>query len=465
MARAVAQRRQVPYVLITFVFLFLIAAIFAVVWRMEADEEAQLRQAAEDRLNKLADSDDLDRPDVAGMIARFESPPAGEQRLRVLAQYRDQIGQLAQLITGDETQSFADALALGNSTREKHNSALGLAATIDAAYEQIAAKDRLVLQNKREFTLQSEQLNGQLQTQSTQLNDLRGQIKDRDAQMAQLKERLGTYRSEHTDILDEVRSDFDTQRTSLNDKVAVLTQQLGSAQASNKRKDNHIEQLRRQLAERWGRKVAQGVVFNPDGKVAEVVSAEVIYINIGKDNNVIPGLTFGVFPLSGKLEEQKGKILVTKVLANTSECEIIELVSPRHPVTPGDMIMNIAFDEQRPHTFVVRGLFDLRGMDHPSAEGGDEVRAMIKRFKGIVVDEVSPQVDFVVMGKEPKRPPTPTDEDATDPTVWKVYEANMKLYKDYLKILSDADALSIPILNSNRFMDLIGYKPVQTLEY
>ena len=464
MARAVAQRRQVPYVLITFVFLFLIAAIFAVVWRMEADEEAQRRLAAEKRLDKLADSDGLNLPEVVRMIDLFDSPRAGEQRLRVLAQYRDQISQLAQLITGDETQPFADALALGNSTRERHASTLGLTATIDAAYEQIAAKDRLVLENKREFTLQSEQLNSQLQTLSTQLDDFRSLIKDRDAQVAQLKERLETYRSEHTDTLDEVRSDFDTQRTSLNDKVAVLTQQLASAQASVKRKNNEIDQLRRRLAELTGRKVAQGVVFNPDGKIAEIVSSDVIYINIGKDNNVIPGLTFSVFPPSGKQEERKGKILVTKVLANTSECKVTEVVDTRHPVTPGDMIMNIAFSEERPYTFVVRGLFDLRGTDHPTAEGGDEVRALIKRFKGAVVDEVSPQVDFVVMGEEPQRPPTPSDE-IDDRTVWKVYEENMKLYKDYLKILSDAGALSIPILNSNRFMDLIGYKPVQTLEY
>ncbi|HDZ22247.1 hypothetical protein LCGC14_0450120 [marine sediment metagenome] len=464
MARAVAQRRQVPYVLITFVFLFLIAAIFAVVWRMEADEEAQLRLAAEKKLDKLADSDGLNLAEVIRMINEFDSPRVGKQPLRVLGQYRDQISQLVQLITGDETQSFADALASGNSTRKKHNSTLGLTATIDGAYEQIAARDRLVLQNKRDFTLQSEQLNSQLQTQSTKLDDFRSLIKDRDAQVTQLKERLGTYRSEHTDILDEVRSDFDTQRSNLNDKVAVLTQQLASSQASVKRKNNEVAQLRRRLAELTGRKVAQGVVFNPDGKVAEVVSAEVIYINIGKDNKVIPGLTFSVFPPTGKQEERKGNLLVTKVLANTSECKIIELVDTQHPMTSGDMIMNIAFSEERPYTFVVRGLFDLHGMDRPNAEGGDEVRAMIKRFKGVVIDEVSPQVDFVVMGEEPRRPPTPSDE-IDDPTVWKVYEQNMKLYKDYLKILRDADALSIPILNSNRFMDLIGYKPVQTLEY
>ena len=119
MARVVAQRRQVPYVLITFVFLFLIAAIFAVVWRMEADEEAQRRLAAEKRLDKLADSDGLNLPEVVRMIDLFDSPRAGEQRLRVLAQYRDQISQLAQLITGDETPD-AGTFRVGETVKLAH---------------------------------------------------------------------------------------------------------------------------------------------------------------------------------------------------------------------------------------------------------------------------------------------------------------------------------------------------------
>ena len=118
-------------------------------------------------------------------------------------------------------------------------------------------------------------------------------------------------------------------------------------------------------------------------------------------------------------------------------------------------------DRSRKHAFVVEGKFDLYGKGQPSSSGAAEVRALIIRHGGTLMDEVDVGTDFVIMGPRPDRPPR-LPEDASV-QVRQAYQERLKKHQRYFDVKQKALDLRIPILNTNRFLDLIGFTPARRL--
>ena len=186
-------------------------------------------------------------------------------------------------------------------------------------------------------------------------------------------------------------------------------------------------------------------------------NADVCYINLGSKDRVRPGTTFTVY--GGETinrENVKGRIRVTNVSDDFSECKIIEQ-DKDSPIVVGDNVVNLAFDAVRTYVFVVRGEFDLHNTQTPSKLGTKEVKDAIRRFGGKVNDEIDIKTDYVVMGAEPEKPPMPPAD--APASVQKVYQKQLKRYKEYSDIKTAAETMKIPILNTNRFLLLTGYEP------
>ena len=463
MARAVAQRKQVPYLLIVFVFLFLVAAIMAIVWRMESEEQTKAVVQLQQELNELALPHQLsDNAEVSTLLEGFRTS-GDDENARLVPQLSQRIKDLTEVITGDKASTYASALRVGRDALTAHGGQVSLVTVIaqtDAGLADLQAKlaDEIRLRRNDQ-----ERANQEIVNKNAQVSDLQEELRKRDEEIVQMRETVNTFRQDHDSIVAEIRSNFAEERRDLDAKIAELVQDLSEAKVTIKQKDREIESQERQLAAMMARKREGGVVFNPDGNVVNVVNDKVVYINIGRINGVIPGLTFSVHPPSGKFEDLKAKIIVVKVHEKASECEVVELLSQRHPITENDLLHNLAFDETRPYTFVFEGRFDLHGTGRPSMQDTDEAIAMVKRFGGIVADEVTPGVDFIVLGAEPEHPMQPTEE--ADPTIWQAYQENMKVYESYVKTQNEAERLGLLIINTNRFLDMIGYKPIQTLKY
>ena len=134
-------------------------------------------------------------------------------------------------------------------------------------------------------------------------------------------------------------------------------------------------------------------------------------------------------------------------------------------VEVGDPIVNLAYDPDVAYRFVVFGEFDLPGV----AEGlGEErVRSMIRAWGGEVDPPINPaasgqikvsyQVDYVVLGPEPAEPRGLTADELSDPAALVQQRRDRQLYDAYQEILRQAVAAGIPVLNQNRFLDLVGY--------
>jgi len=65
-------------------------------------------------------------------------------------------------------------------------------------------------------------------------------------------------------------------------------------------------------------------------------------------------------------------------------------------------------------------------------------------------------VDFLVLGELPEMPDKLAD-DEVNPQVIEVYAKKRKKYQRYQNLVAHAIKLSVPILNQNRFLTMVGY--------
>jgi hypothetical protein len=80
---------------------------------------------------------------------------------------------------------------------------------------------------------------------------------------------------------------------------------------------------------------------------------------------------------------------------------------------------------------------------------------MIEEWGGKLTRQLTYDVDFLVLGRDPALPERP--EDQLDPVAMQRYAADQKRFETYQELIGEAKALKIPVLNQNRFLVLIGY--------
>src|ERR1019366_5200549 len=103
------------------------------------------------------------------------------------------------------------------------------------------------------------------------------------------------------------------------------------------------------------------------------------------------------------LPEGKASIEVVKVGENSSEARVVHAISGQL-ISEGDICTNISYDRAVKPAFMVYGNFDMDFNGVWTAGEGDVVKSLVKRFGGVVVDKISIETDFLVLGKEPEVP-------------------------------------------------------------
>jgi hypothetical protein len=106
---------------------------------------------------------------------------------------------------------------------------------------------------------------------------------------------------------------------------------------------------------------------------------------------------------------------------------------------------------------MVEGLFDTNGDGRESRYERDELAALIERWGGTVVDEITGDLDFMVLGAKPVLPPAP----AVGAPIAVINEYNRlgREIQRYEELQLAAEATSVPLLNANRLQTLIGDFP------
>ncbi|HEX4052898.1 MAG TPA: hypothetical protein VHX86_01400 [Tepidisphaeraceae bacterium] len=249
--------------------------------------------------------------------------------------------------------------------------------------------------------------------------------------------------------------------------------ELQRAQQLVETKDQQLDQEKR-LATELGDKLA-GKRISPidpllrqsDGMITSVASDDIVYINLGMGDHLVPGLTFEVYDRRDGVPKQddllseenlpvgKGSIEVEQVYATDSRCRVIKTEVGQH-LAEGDLIANLVYDRNTKYNFVVYGNFDLAQTGQPKPADRQKIEALVTEWGGHVQKDINVDTDFVVMGAVPEIRQF-TEDELQDPLNRRLQDDEKAEYAAYSAELDKAKELHIPIMNQNRFLYFCGY--------
>jgi hypothetical protein len=452
MARLVGKRTGPPYLLVVFVFLFLVAGVVAFLMYQEMDTQRAGRDKAEKTNETLAGDIKTDE-DLKALMKEIQDDPNNGPT--VVANLRRQIRQLTAAINGAPAPTQV-AMAASDAAVKLMDAPQGLAAEVRTVRDLLTQRNNTIKDKDGEITkLNADKAQMKAEKGAADANyvaDLAKLGEERTALREQNAGNLARFEKELATAKDDFKKktgELESIIAEKNNTIQDMTTKLRAAEVQIQTKDRQVQELTGK-----GKIIVE---IKPAGKVMRVVgNASICYINIGTDDQASPGLTFAVYAEGGigaGDPNNKASIEVTSVGKNTSECRIVTQKKD-DPISVGDVIVNVAFSSGRTQAFVVEGVFDLHGEGKATSQGTEEVKNMITRFGGKVVQELDFKTDFVVLGEEPMKPPKP--QAGSDATAEKVYSEKLKEWERYQAIRDAANNMKIPILNTNRFLAMVG---------
>ena len=332
--------------------------------------------------------------------------------------------------------------------------------TLDSAATTVETLDEQLKQSETVRLQTVEISNQKAQRLTAERDSLAQQAQQVQTSYDELKALMEKSTDEQVQVL---LKDLETER----ERSAQFNQQFLKTEAELQVASQMLRDARDKLAQFTGQPdIEGGEIRKPDGDILLVDEySKIVHIDIGSEQHVYPGLTFGVYeqhvpiPRDGK---GKAEIEVFNVARNMSTARIIKS-DMRNPVMKGDVVANLVWSKDKVNIFVVSGDFDLDGNGTKDADADKMIKALIENWGGQVEEAVSVNTTFIVLGTTPAVRERPTyDQLSIDPLAMEKYEASLKKLADYKKTQKQAQALNIPILNYERFLYLIGYKSQST---
>lgn len=465
MARIVGKRSGPPYLLVVFVILFLMATAVAVLMYLNSDKTEQLAAERAQTLKKLAG--DIARDEKLQAMLKEVEKNAQEnpsQTHSVLGNMQSQIADLTQAITGAST-SAEEAKSAAESAFKRMDVKQGLATEVKQLRDRLEAKDQELKDKDKQTEALKTEKNQVAEQNSAMAAKQKTELEKLGKEITGLRDQLDTSQKKFEKDLTAARDEAKKGEVERDAKIAEKNTEIQRFTKLIEVKDNLIAKLQEELGKSVTHtKNPEDIPPKPVGKIMKVVeSAKLCYVNIGADQQVTPGLTFVVYPEGGVGTGDpngKARIEVSNVGKSTSECQITRQ-KDSDPVVAGDVIVNVAFSTGRSQAFVVEGLFDLYNDGRATERGAEEVRNMITRFGGKIAKELDFRTDYLVLGEEPSTPPKPKTGTA-DESGNKLYEKAMQDCDHYKAVRQAATTMKIPILNTARFLALVGQAGVSS---
>ncbi len=235
----------------------------------------------------------------------------------------------------------------------------------------------------------------------------------------------------------------------LRGQITGLSQELS-------KKANRARELQHKLREFQILPQQLGAARQTDGKVLMAKPGQdTVFINLGARDRLVLGIRFAVYPPDTGIPssgQAKATIEVIDIGEDVSTCRILQ-DNALFPILEGDLVANPVYDRQRSLTFYVLGEFDFDydGQDDPN--GKATLQAVIKENGGLIADELSARIDFVIAGARPavlRLSSNPSPENQA------VHDDQMRKKNTYTAAINDAQALSIPIFTQETFLQFMG---------
>jgi hypothetical protein len=313
-----------------------------------------------------------------------------------------------------------------------------------------------------------------------QFEQMKKQFDDAMQETIEKEKTLLAEKEKYQQQVNEIKQDYNnlkalTQQTA-NQQVNMLMTQLDEERTARKRLNQQLLKTEAELAiaeERMKRAQeklhelvpppdSEIAAYQPDGKIILIdASAKIVHINLGSEDHVYRGLTFSVYDKNMPIPKDgrgKAEIEVFNVGKNISAARIIRS-SVKNPIILDDIIANLIWDSDKMNVFVVAGEFDLDNDGTVDYRGAEKIKALIEKWGGKAVDNISINTDFLVLGTTPTVLERPTFEQMeVDPMAMEKYEASLQRLEFYNDVQNRAQLFSIPVFNTERFLYFIGYK-------
>lgn len=264
---------------------------------------------------------------------------------------------------------------------------------------------------------------------------------------------LATRHQESAAAVEKVKRDASDEVARLNDRISRMQEELLVANGKIKtlQKERSSETLK-----------PQDEATLVDGTVLAVVDTDgTVYINRGRNDRIVLGMSFEVYGQAGQIKPDasgdyargKASLEVIRVDDTSSVCRVTR-ATRGNPVAKGDVIANALYDPSKKYAFLVYGNFDANRDGRSTPQEADEIKAVITGWGGRIVDSLSGEVDFILLGSRPVVPPQP-DAAAPVPVVQEFIRLR-NIAREYDRLFEQAASTSIPVLNENRLRTLIG---------
>lgn len=274
----------------------------------------------------------------------------------------------------------------------------------------------------------------------------------------------GDDRAKQQATVAEIQKASDDDRMVHLDSLAKKEQELANRTAELQKLQDRVKASQSRF-DKIRVSVTDPILRAGDGVISSLSGKDIVYINLGRNKQIVPGLTFEVYdknkgipkindPLTADQPAGKASIEVIRVLDDNCECRIVRRVTGQ-TLQVGDIIFNIVYDPSIRYNFAVFGKFDLDRNGVATLQETEIVKRLITQWGAKVSPQISVETDFLVIGKEPVVPAF-TQEELGDPVNIKKQADSQKELDDYLNVLQKAKELHIPILNQNRFLFFTG---------
>ena len=368
----------------------------------------------------------------------------------------EQAAQTGEFVANDRTADVA---------RMRSSLALGEKDTVKDAMRKLA-------QERDARTQEASALKSRANDLTKEIDALKDQLasaeKTREEAVAQITKSIASYR----DAADGYRSEFDSAKAALEQARTDMSERFASETTALQSEIDTLRSERSVIDDRIAalqRKVESSSV--KAGSPAALVDAHIVdydakvgtvFIDIGSNKRVVPGMTFEVFDDANGLgaaaqsgARGKASIQVVKVGDTTSTCRILRGSGSR-PIVKDDVVANAVFNPDYKFKFLVHGKFDVNGDGKATTGEADYIKSRIKEWGGEVAegDALTGDLDFIVLGVQPPMPsPLPSDATEAQTLAYTEQRSARETYDSLFRTSADAE---IPVLNWSRFESLTG---------
>lgn len=431
----------------------------AIFWTKAKESEQALR-TVQDATSTIITPTEKNNDLVVGMMRE-----ATRAKQSLVGYLKDEINGTMRLVTGnpaDNTAALAtqmnrfDAIKGGAKPLMTHVSDLeNVVRTMTGELEKANADRASALAS---LAAESERVKGIEDNYKKTIAALSSQVDLNSRSVAENKVGINEYKSLVDEQLTRAQADFASEKKGLTDQIGKLTE------------DNLA--LSAQVARLRGQQGAGLVSAGSDLSLVDATvisvdgSAKRAYLNIGADQKAQIGMTFTVYgdaaairpDAEGNYPSGKATLEIINVGKNSSTAMITSEIRG-NPMVQGDVVANAVYDPNKTYVFVVTGNFDADRDGIATAQETPMIEAMTKKWGGKVVSQIGPEVDFVLMGERPIMPAQPADNAPRE--VFLDFVRREDAVKAYDNMYQAAIRASIPVLNENRFYNLIGRTPAR----